>query len=235
MDLTGVWNTHLGTLIHDHWQHALMERYPDARVEFKVRSNGKEGAGSVDANIGLPDGTLISYELKSVGGFAFKMAVGERSAPQGPKFEHVVQAAINGLSAGADEIVIGYASKEAISVNAAERKKISELGRFCAEWTLGKDEFEPIAVKELERIAGILELLDQGELPKRRFPTDELYAGHEIVDPATGRWEVRNDEGDILDTGTWWACGYCRYQTMCAKTPEGRIPVETVVSLDGAA
>lgn len=228
MDLTGTWNTKLGTLIHQAWQAVIAARYPDAQIEPKVISIDGEGAGHIDAV--FPDGKAIAFELKTIGGFGFKMAVGERGDPQGPKSEHVTQAALNGKAVNADEIVIGYLSKEAISVNAAKRKHISELGRFCAEWTLGRDEYEPIAATEEARISGILGLLDQGTLPARKIPSPELPTGAEIVDPTKGMWQISRDD-KIIDAGTFWACGYCRYQTLCAQTPSGRIPTETLVQL----
>lgn len=252
MDLTGVWNTRLGTLIHEAWQEALAERYPGAGIETKLRSCDGEGAGHIDATITIPgenghsgfDGPgdaldrpdrIIAFELKTIGGFGFKMAVGERGAPQGPKHEHQVQAALNGKAVDADEVVVGYLSKEAISVNAAAKKKISELGRFCAEWTMTREQFLPLAEAEEARVLRILELVDLGQLPARVFPSPELPHGHRIVDPSTGRWEVRNEDDQVADTGTWWACGYCRFQTLCASMPSGRCSVYEVPDMGGAA
>src|SRR5690606_38755958 len=57
MDLTGVWNTRLGTLVHDAWQEVLRQRFPGATVETRVRSANGEGAGHIDAvvRIGLEE------------------------------------------------------------------------------------------------------------------------------------------------------------------------------------
>lgn len=379
MDMTGVHNTSLGTVIHELWQEALADRYPDALIEPKVRSVDGAGAGHIDAVIylpggdhevtddptdrrtadGHPDGVLavdrsddrglrrdqdrrsadtsapgdvratgrtdrsgdgagpplpepgllstgtpgggdpegehasgrgtdsgersgddlharsrddageharvaerpsslpgvrppeasgvpaqkvISFELKTIGGFGFKMAVGERGAAQGPKWEHQVQSALNAKAVDADESVIGYLSKEAISVAAAKRKGFSELGRMVAEWTMTREQYLPMAEAEEARVAGILDLLDAGTLPARKIPSPELPSGAVIVDPKTGRWEVRaasvndNTEFDLVDTGTFWACGYCRYQTLCIDMPSGRCSVDEVpVELRGAA
>lgn len=240
MDLTGVWNTRLGTLIHEAWQEVLRERYPDALIEPKVRSCDGEGAGHIDATITVEGGStddrgnddsphVIAFELKTIGGFGFKMAVGERGAPQGPKHEHQVQAALNAKAVDADEAVLAYISKEAISVAAAARKKISELGRFCAEWTMTREQYLPLAEAEERRVLRILELVDLGQLPARVFPSPELPKGHRIVDPSTGRWEVRNEDDQVADTGTWWACnGYCKYQTLCIPMSSGRCSVDEI-------
>lgn len=225
MDLSGRWNVGLGTIIHEAWQTQLHRRYPDADIEPKVRTDA--GSGHIDAVI-RTDGHVTAVELKSIGGFAFKLAVGERGSAQGPKFEHVVQAALNGMAVDADEIVVAYLSKEAISVAAAQRKGFDEIGRFAAEWTYTRDEFEPIAAAEIERVTKILALVDEGLLPARKVPGGELPAGHEITDPAKGTWEARNRDGDLTDVGSFWMCGYCRWQTTCASTPSGRIPVSAV-------
>lgn len=231
MDLSGRWNVGLGTIIHEAWQTQLARRFPDAEIEPKIRTDA--GSGHVDAVV-RENGRTTVVELKSIGGFAFKMAVGERGAAEGPKFEHVVQAALNGYAVDADEVVVAYLSKEAISVNNAKRKGFDEIGRFSAEWTFARDVYAPIAEAEISRVSGILALLDDGKLPARKFPAELLPAGAEIVDPKSGRWEVRRD-GDVVDVGTWWACGYCRFQTLCASTESGRIPVEAVTTERGAA
>lgn len=230
MDLSGVWNTRLGTLIHEAWQEAVAVRFPDAHIEPKVSTIDGLGSGHIDAVIQTAVST-VCYELKTIGGFAYKMAVGERGAPQGPKHEHIVQASLGAKAVGADEVVIGYLSKEAISVNVARRKGFDELGRFLAEWTLTRDEYLPYAEAEEARVTGILSLLDEGTIAARRIPSPELPAGAEIVDPATGRWEQKADDGSLIDTGTWWGCGYCSHQTRCVSTAPGRIPVESLVEI----
>ena len=127
------------------------------------------------------------------------VAVGERGNAQGPKTDHLLQASLNGVAVDADEVVIGYLAKEALSVNVAARKGFGEIARFAAEWTMQRDQFEPIAAAEAARVKGILAVVDQGQLPARKFPAGELPAGAEIVDPNTGRWEVHRD-GKIADT-----------------------------------
>lgn len=234
MDLAGTWVTSLGTLIHEAWQEALAEKFPGASIETKLRIDGLDASGHADAVIDLPEPVKrILFELKTCGGFSYKMKVGERGNPEGPSWEHKLQAALNGLAIDADEIVIGYIATEAISKPAAARKKIGELARFCAEWSYTREEFEPWALAEQKRLQGILDLLDEGQLAARKFATPELPAGHEIIDPATGRWEVKRDD-QVVDTGTFWACGYCSFQTVCATTEPGRIPV-TAVKIASAA
>jgi len=227
MDLTGVWNVNLGTTIHEAWQAALLTKYPDAEIEPKVGHQDLDASGHLDAVI-RTGGRTIVYELKSIGGYGFKAAVGRarRGTPaEGPKVEHRLQAALSGLALDADEIVIGYLAKECISVG--QGRDMDDLARFAAEWTFDRETYRPWAVAEKDRLNGILRLLDGGELAARKFPAGLLPAGAEIVDPATGRWEVRRDDA-VADTGTFWACAYCNFRTVCATTEAGRIPVTAV-------
>lgn len=227
MDLTGVWNVNLGTVIHEAWQAALAAKYPGAEIEPKVGHDDLDASGHLDAVI-RHDGKLIAYELKTIGGYGFKAAIGKarRGTPaEGPKLEHRLQAALNGIARDADEIVIGYLAKECISVG--QGRDMDDLARFAAEWTFDRETYRPWAVAEKDRLNGILRLLDGGELAARKFPAGLLPAGAEIVDPSTGRWEVRRDD-QVADTGTFWACAYCNFRTVCAITEAGRIPVTTV-------
>lgn len=237
MDLPGVWNTHLGTLIHEEWQAALEKAFPGCGIEITGVTIDGEGACHIDAVVTYPDGKVVAIELKTAGGYAFKAATGtaRKGTPaEGPKHEHRTQGALNGLAVDADEVVIVYLAKECLSVNVADRFGVSELGRFAAEWTLTREEYEPIAHAEVARVRGILDLLDDGTLPARKIPAPDVPKGAEIVDPATGRWEVRKDD-QLLDTGSYWGCDYCSHQTRCVSTPSGRCSTEVLVELGGTA
>lgn len=234
MDLSGFWNTGLGRIIHQLVQAAIEQEYPGAQIETKVRTDGADGSGHIDAVVRMPDGPVVAIEIKSIGGFAFKLAVGERGAAQGPKLGHQYQAALNAASVDADEAVIVYLSKEAISVNAAKKKGFDEIARFAAEWTLTREQYQPLAAVEANRVAKILEVVDTGELPKRVIPGAELPTGHEIIDAKTGRWEVRGEDGKVVDTGTWWECSYCSHQTLCDRVGPGRVAVDQLVEITKA-
>ena len=235
MDITGVWNTRLGTLIHEQWQEALQARWPGAEVEVICSTVGADGSGHIDAVI-RSYGHTTAYELKTIGGFGFKAAVGaaRKGTPaEGPKSAHLLQAALNGRAVDADEVVIGYLAKECISLNVAKRFGIGDdVGRFAAEWTLTREQYEPLARLEAERVDGILGLVDDGYLAARKTP--EMPVGAEITDPATGEW-VRTSDGEAVEVGSTWECGYCSFQTLCSTTEAGRIPVESVVSIGEVA
>lgn len=249
MDLTGTWTTGMGTQLHDEWQAELQRRYPDAEIEVTVRSEGVDGSGHIDAVIRMegpavsaegdhPEPTVIAYELKTIGGFAYKHAVGAASKgkpAEGPKSDHLIQAALNGVAVDADEVVIGYLAREPISPVVANRFGLGEHQRFCAEWTYTRDQFTSVAADEAARVSGILALVDGGELARRIIPF-ETPLGAEIVDPSHGRWEQRAEGGDVIDTGVYWSEGqgcwaYCRFASLCTALPSGRIPVASAVEV----
>lgn len=231
MDLTGIWTTGMGERLHEEWQAALAARYPDAEIEVKVRMEGADGSGHIDAVV-VADSTTIAYELKTVGGYAYKGAVGAMSkgkAAEGPKSEHLIQAALNGVGADADQVVIGYLAREPISPGVARRFGLPDHQRFCAEWTYTREQFQSVASDEAGRVAGILELVADGNLARRVIPFT-TPPGAEITDPSQGRWELFDADGNASDTGLHWAegqgCwGYCRYAGLCGALPSGRIPV----------
>lgn len=238
MDICGWWATGLGSMIHDLLQVTLKSRY-GMEAEVHCVIDGFEGSGHADGELISPGDAVklggepynlkhvVVAEYKTVGGYAYKLAVGERGAPKGPSYSYVIQGALNAKARNADELVIGLLARDVISVQAAERRRIPELTRFCAEWTLTRDEYEPIARMEMQRVEGILGLLDDGLLPARKIPDPELPVGAVVTDPTTGTWVVERD-GDILDAGTTWHCAYCRWQDTCAQTHAHRTSITEV-------
>lgn len=255
MDLSGVWNVGIGQRFHDYWQEVLpdwvldrvADLFPDRPVDHvdvkcepKVATVGADGSGHIDAVIVVTfmDGSTytVAYELKTIGGYGYKAAVGaaRKGTPaEGPKADHILQAALNGLAVDADEIVIGYLAKEAVSVNVAARFGLEVLERFCCEWTIPRSVFEPMAREEAVRVARVLELVEEGSLAPRRTPS-EMPKGAEVVDPATGAWTHVVD-GETVEAGSFWGCGYCKYQTFCATTEPGLIPLSSVTDRGAAA
>lgn len=238
IDAAGVVTTTIGTWVHTQFQRVLKEIYgEDADIEVKVGTGDR--AGHVDAVVRIqpPHGGIpwvVVIEFKTVGGYGWKMATGVPPAarqPEGPKYEHVLQGALGGREHNADEVVIVYLSKEAVSTRIARDRKISTLGRVTAEWSLSRETYEPLADKEAERIQGILGVLDQGDLPRRKVPDPALPTRHEIVRPADGAYVVFAADGSLEDGGVYWGCDYCRYQDLCAQTEGGRVPVSTLIPL----
>jgi len=251
----GIHVMRIGTIIHEHWQAAMKEAVErgdfgeDTTIELepRVTVDGLDGSGRVDAVLReqrvTSDGKKYEWvtvvELKTKGGFGYKLAVGQRGAAQGPGFENLQQAGLYGLALDADEVVIVYIATEAISVAAAKgRKHIDELTRMAVDFTFTPDEFEPVAKMEVKRMNRIMELVDCGELAPKSFPNTELPPRHEIVDPKSGSWRVIDPEtGATTNTGKWWACNYCPYQEICQDQPMGiiDIPVDLIPKPEEAA
>lgn len=229
IDLSGLNNVRLGSIVHEHWQHAAIELLGDiAAAEVRVRTLDGDGTGKID--LVVTTDKVVDIELKTIGGFGHKAAIGKagRGRPaEGPKSDHLLQASVNGYANHADEIVVAYIAKEAISVNQA--KGLPELARFAAEWSFTREQFVPLAERELERVAGILKLVDEGTLAARKIP--DLPPKAEIIDPSIGLWEQKSDDELVMDTGSWWGCNYCSHQTLCAQTERGRITVDSVVTI----
>lgn len=239
MDLPGYWNTTLGTMVHAAWQESLVERFGDqVKYEVEVSIPELDSVGYIDALVdseAAVDGDLrpwkVSVEAKTIGGYGFKAAVGKirrGTPPEGPKHDHTLQAAVNALAVDADEAVVAYLAKECISY-----EDVPEAQRMCAEWTFPREEYEPLARDEVARVRGILDLVEKGELAARKVPG----CPGEIVNPRTSEWRQyeHTDDGPMLiDTGTLWSgkfCNYCSWQSLCAQTPSGRVPVDAVVKI----
>jgi hypothetical protein len=260
MDLAGHFIAEQGTLVHEALQNVLMAMYgDDCQVEVKVGEDWHSGhvdvvlthtpmdvytearrAGAdqaqaqrraLQAVFAEGDKKVISVEIKTVDGYGYKLAVGERGPAQGPKWQHAVQAALNAAEVDADQSVIIYLARGAISIQAAQRKRIDPMLRFVAEWTQTREQYLPLAEVELRRVGGILTLLDDGMLPARKIPDPELPPRHLIVDPRKGSWVAHDDEGMVIDAGETWQCVYCRYQDLCVQTHAERTPVDVLRQL----
>lgn len=243
IDQPAIFVMNIGSWVHEQLQEELNVRYGmDSEVVCVI--DGFEGSGHLDGELKIPfrhadspvqpnEGKRVVSEYKVVDGYAFKLAVGERGAPKGPRWSYVVQGALNALARNADELVVGLLSKGAIGIPTAKRKGFGEIQRYCAEWTLTRQQFEPIALEEMERVNGILTLIDTGLLPQRKIPDPELPKLHLITEPARGIWvELAHPGVDtIVNSGTTWQCDYCRYQDTCSMTKPGRTPTDVLVQL----
>jgi hypothetical protein len=241
VDAPGHYIMRLGSWIHDEWQKALLARYPDADIEVAVFED--EMGGHADAEIKLETGTINPYvivdELKSVGGYKYKLALGDRGPAQGPDHEHKVQGALNAKRRNADEMVITYLARDPF--NDAVFQDMEPMARVTADWTYTREEYEAIADEEIARITSILRLLDEEKLlPVRKIPGDEYPEMHAITNPKSrfkgkGEWEAyayNHDNVPIkVDAGLAWQCAYCRWQDTCAQTGAGRVPVDVLVQL----
>lgn len=227
------WNMWLGVLIHEAMQKVVAKAFPDAQAEVKCELD-VDGSAHIDIELTDHDGRLTVVEMKSIGGFGFKMqATSFKGAPEGPKNGHVLQAALSAKVRNADRLVVIYLAKELISKNQASSMNLSELGRFVAQFSMEREEFLPLAEQENKRVEWVMgrlrtddgarlegdELLTQVEAMPRLITTDEGDIAH-VTNPRTGLFEVRA-EGEILQSGTTWMCNYCWNRDRCVAFLEG--------------
>lgn len=190
-----------------------------------------------------PSTRRIAIELKTINGFGFKMAVGERGLAEGPRSGALFQAAMNGRALDADEVVIVLLSLECLSDRALGNVVRNAGGearpdrKFVAEWTYPMAELDEMVDREIKRLTKVLamvdaramaldelanqdeggptEVLDLAPLPPRSIPL-EMPARARITDPKKGAWHLVID-GNVMDAGTTWMCGYCSWQDQCIK------------------
>lgn len=249
MDAAGLHVVELGQMIHELVQERLADEYgDDVECEVRCQIDGLDASGHVDAvitqhrdvsevpyqDLAMDTGSnteerRIAYELKSVGGYGYKSAVGAAGPAEGPRYTAVRQGALNALAIDADELVIGMVATEAISQPQARRAGgLDEVARWAAEFTYSREEWEPIARSEQARLQRILDLYDDGLLAPRAIPDPQIPHGALIADPTTGAWQHTDEHGQVLDVGQAWQCGYCPHQATCAGLGAGYEPVSRV-------
>jgi len=229
MDESGAWATGLGTIIHEKLQDAISRKFPSA--QFEVASRLGQISGSCDALIevgdldaidgGRSDGTHVLYELKTMGTYSFDKQVGwnrmrgTTTDAEGPAMKAIAQAGINALGIEESDpdihiewVVMGSMTFEALSKNKASNMGVEGTNRFLAEFYVGRDEWEPIALAEIERMKTIADVLDHGYLADR-FALD--------------------DNGNLLalnpNIKKFWQCDYCAFRTICAEDGPGQVRI----------
>jgi CRISPR/Cas system-associated exonuclease Cas4 (RecB family) len=191
-----------GEAVHENVQRVLQQKY-DARFEVPLSYRPRyDLSGHADAFYEM-DGRRRVVEIKTMKDYPWKLAQKE-----GPKTEHVIQAALCGAAPQIDaaELHLLYIDKN---------------DGALAEWLLDMDdpftEKTPrqLAFEEIDRMEGVLADLDAGRLPWRIIP------GYGVV-------KVPPAEGSKDDP---WNCRYCAWQPICADLPSSRVPVENVCQL----
>lgn len=235
-DAADAWRMGLGTMVHTAIQEYFESEFVNGvfdcnyyEVEMETKTSIPEisGSGHVDMFFTLFDKDEKPYrkvvvEIKTLNGFGFKMAAtGFKGPAEGPRRDHVKQAALSAYALDADDVIICYVSMENVSPSIAGKYcDDAEFGRFTAQWTYSKAEWMPLAVAEIERVRSILSQIDHpsGGLV---VPTIENDRGVlvQITDPASGRWELLEDDV-LIDSGKAWQCSYCRYRSRCIKDSE---------------
>jgi hypothetical protein len=197
--------TQLGTEVHERWFSKAMDILYGAGnyqledgfelPEYKV--SGHSDATTQSALI--VNGHRRLEECKTGNGTYFKLAAWQHDGIRRSAF---LQAGLNGLGHDADEVRISFVARESVSVQKAKAKGVSKQDplRVMAAWTWTRDEYEPPARAEGERMRSIADMVN-----KHIMPLPILEDGRMVEDCETGK----------CDIGSTWECHYCDYQELC--------------------
>lgn len=231
-DVAALWVFRMGQLVHDEIEPALQAIMPGVQLEVLCVSPDVDGSCSIDAMLNFGDGTHQTVEIKSLGGFGFKTAVGAGAKKEGPRHSSVAQLALNAhaqraelaktkaKSIGKEGMLGGWlimVALENLSVGMAERANRSLTERFMEVVYYPIDELERIAEGEIERVRPILDAHkmsteDEYFITPRDLPEP---AGARVTNPKTGAYDILDDNGEVVDKGKTWMCDYCSYQSEC--------------------
>lgn len=203
-----------GDFYHQIVQEALVQTL-DARCEVPIDwSPTISLSGHADAAFEWY-GKKVVAEIKSMAGYGFDYAVGNRKSKTGPgpKVEHLVQAGL-------------YALAPQINAEAVHVIYVSKDRGTCGEWLIGVDDelrhledtptVRSLVGEEIARLLGLLKRVDGGEIPKRFIP------GHGVV----------NDPPEAGSRGDPWQCRFCAWQPTCAGLPSGPLPIDLVTKTE---
>lgn len=213
------WTWFLGQIVHEHIQPVVERMFPaGSEVEIDLREIDIPGSAHADL-VAEVDGHSTLVEITTVNGFKFKrMACRFNGVPEGPAYGKVIQALLAAKAAGVERVVVMVISLEKLSPSMARQYSDSEAGRFLAEWHYTVTEMEPQIEAEARRIRQIVKLADLGVKPERELHDPEYPTGAIVTDPTAkphAAWQVINEDGNVVDTGTYWGCNYCPWQTHC--------------------
>ena len=209
----------VGTLVGEAAANAMIAKYGgEAEKPSKVNDwiSGSADWFGEDTPVGR-----VVFEHKMKSSYAFNKAMGykriggkaSRVGNGNPPPEAVKQAGMNALGIEAtygkpiNSVVVGVVSTEIVSVMQNATLKVDDFARFGAEWSVPRDVWEPMALREIDRLMAFGEMLDLGYLPPR------LAVG----------------DGDVtveLDPhGTAWQCNYCPFRSLCHSDGDGTVRV----------
>jgi len=220
-DLSDFWTFWLGQLVHDALGPIIIDMYPGAaEAKVDLRSIGIPGSAHSDLQVIADiDGHKTLVEMKSTNGFSFKTQAAKfNGPPQGPRYGAVMQALLSAAAVGIDRVVIVLVALERLSPSLVWASEAGEAGRFLAEWHYSVSEMGDQIEAERARIARILGNVEHDELPARELADPEYPQGAVVQKPLKSKapWSLTIGN-DVVDTGTYWGCGYCRFQATCDK------------------
>jgi len=227
------WRFKLGTMGHELLQKHIALAFPESKIELDVdmRPLGIDMSAHLDALVPDPlhKDAWIPIEIKTVGGYAYKLAASTfRGPPEGPRVSAKVQGALSGRALMEDyrimRMLVIDLSLENLSPNLVRSAGLGgELGRFGAQFQYSRDQMIEMADEEVSRIKWIDSFVSKGKPAPRHIPY-EMPRGARIINPKKGAWRLTEGEGieeQIVDMGEYWGCnGYCPYQIQCVADQE---------------
>lgn len=213
----------IGRTMHELWQDvaitALQEAgWSDVTPEYVVTTGPADAplsAGNGDLFAISPDGRRTMFELKTINGFGFKSVIGLGNGAPGPRSSDLLQGAMNAFASDAEDLKMIYLALELVSPSVARKAGLDDMARYCAEFTIPKERWLPLAVKERGRWEDVVAATDADILLAPSIPDPELPPTATIVDPSTGRWDVTDADGYITSSGRTWHCDYCSFRHKC--------------------
>ena len=220
-DLSDYWTFWLGQVIHEALQPIVLKMYPGAEeVSIDLRSIGIPGSAHSDLQVVIEaDGHQTLVEIKSTNGYSFKMQAAKfQGPPQGPRYGAVMQALLSADAQDIDRVVIVLVSLERLGPNMVGWATDSEAGRFMAEWHYTVSEMRDQIDDEKARILRLVDLAEHGDLPTRELHDPEYPLGAVVTNPLASKapWTL-TIEDRVVDSGTYWGCGYCRFRDRCRE------------------
>ena len=205
----------------------------DLQLIAPIGELDQAAAGNVDPE------ERVMVEIKSTNGFSYKMQATNFKGPaSGPRYGAVLQALMAAASEGIDKVVVILLSLEKVSPSMALSYSNTDADRFMAEWHYTVSEMREHLELEAARVIEILAYVKpnlesiaaneqradddpvyQLTFPARRIRDPEYPAGAIIQRPLASNapWIVPGPNGEVLDNGETWFCGYCRFFKQCQR------------------
>jgi hypothetical protein len=164
-------------------------------------------------------GIQTIVEIKTVSGYAAKLAWPYPGNDAGPKREHVAQATLYALGVEAESIMIVYVAKEGDYRSGIKAGDIMQWDfhlHETTEWWNGQTPYD-IAMDELRHFQYASRFYAKGQVAPAFVPDDD------------GELKLIIDRPEYMQKGGKpWQCVYCNYSTMCRSLSEDEVPVKMI-------
>ena len=170
--------------------------------------------------------TQTIVEIKTVSGYAAKLAWPYPGNDAGPKREHVAQATLYALGIEAESILLVYVAKEGDYRTGIKAGDIMQwefgLHETTDYWN-GQTPYD-IAMNELRHFQYANRYFSKGQVAPTLVPNDN------------GELKLIIDRPEYMQKGGKpWNCAYCNYNTMCRSLSVDEEPVELIERSQRAA